>query len=208
MDATEHLAGVRLVPVLVVDDAEAAVPLACTLRDAGFRALEVTLRTTAARELIARIAAEVPGVVIGAGSVRTPGQVEDAVAAGASFLVSPGGTPALFAAAERARVPFVPGAATASEMLRTLEAGYRLQKFFPAEIQGGAPALRALGAPLPEVRFFPTGGIDEAKLPGYLALPAVSCVGGSWFVPADALARSDWHAIGEAATQALAATGV
>jgi 2-dehydro-3-deoxyphosphogluconate aldolase/(4S)-4-hydroxy-2-oxoglutarate aldolase len=204
MDASECLAGVRLVPVLVVEDANAAVPLASTLRDAGFGALEVTLRTDAALDVIRRIAAEVPDVRVGAGSVRTPAQVTEAGEAGAAFLVSPGATDALRTAATG--IPFVPGAGTASEMLRNLEAGYRLQKFFPAEIQGGAAALRALGAPLPEVRFFPTGGIDAAKLPAYLALPAVACVGGSWFVPGDALARGDWNAIGAAATAAMAIT--
>ena len=202
MDASECLDGVRLVPVLVVEEDAAAVPLACTLRDAGFRALEVTLRTPAALDVIARIAAKVPEVRVGAGSVRTPAQVTEATAAGSAFLVSPGATDLLRTAAEA--VPFVPGAGTASEMLRNLETGYRLQKFFPAEIQGGAPALRALGAPLPEVRFFPTGGIDAAKLPAYLAQPAVACVGGSWFVPGDALARGDWNAIGAAAAAAMA----
>ena len=148
------------------------------------------------------MARDLPELILGAGSLRSPAQITEAKAAGAQFLVAPGSTETLLAAVHAERMPFVPGAATGSEMLRLLEAGYTLQKFFPAETLGGAPALRSFSAPLPEVRFFPTGGINSERLPTYLSLEAVAMVGGSWFVSDDALQAGDDEAVGAAAAEA------
>lgn len=202
MDATECLAGIRLMPVLALRDEAVALRLAHTLRDVGFRALEITLRTPQALSILERLARALPELILGAGSLRSPAQITEAKAAGAQFLVAPGSTETLLAAVDAERMPFVPGAATGSEMLRLLEAGYTLQKFFPAETLGGAPALRSFSAPLPEVRFFPTGGINSERLPTYLSLEAVAMVGGSWFVSDDALQAGDDEAVGAAAAEA------
>jgi 2-dehydro-3-deoxyphosphogluconate aldolase/(4S)-4-hydroxy-2-oxoglutarate aldolase len=186
-----------VIPVVVLEDAAQAVPLARTLVDAGLPAIEITLRTPAALEAIASIAAEVPEACVGAGTVVSPAQGRDALAAGARFLVSPGSTPALLDAFEG--VAFLAGAATASEVLALLERGITAAKFFPAEASGGVPALRALAGPFPQVRFCPTGGIDAAKAPEYLALPNVACVGGSWMLPPSAVKAGDWERIRELA---------
>jgi 2-dehydro-3-deoxyphosphogluconate aldolase/(4S)-4-hydroxy-2-oxoglutarate aldolase len=202
MNATECLMGIRLMPVLALSEEAPALRLAHILRDVGFRALEITLRTPQALSILEALARALPELTIGAGSLRTPTQITQAKAAGAQFLVAPGHTETLLAAAQAERMPFVPGAATGSEMLRLLEAGYELQKFFPAETLGGAPALRSFSAPLPEVRFFPTGGINSERLPAYLALEAVALVGGSWFVSDAALRAGDEEALAAAAAQA------
>ena len=187
MDALAMFAGVRLVPVVVIDDDACAVPLASALAEAGVTAIEITLRTPAALPAIEAIAATVPTMLVGAGSVRKTEQVAEAMSAGAEFLVSPGSSKLLLKAVADAGVPFVPGAATASEVLALAAFGYQLVKFFPAELSGGVKMLRALSDPIPEARFFPTGGITAVLAPDYLALPAVACVGGSWFVPRDLL---------------------
>ena len=208
MDASELLDGIRLMPVVVLHDVHHAVPLAITLRDAGIRAMEITLRTDAAMDALQRVARDVPGIIPGVGSVRRPEQFAEVQRAGARFAVSPGSTPALRKAAQDASLPYLPGAATASEMLTLLEQGYCLQKFFPAELLGGVPMLKAISAPLPELRFCPTGGLNADLAPDYLALSAVSCIGGSWFIPGDALKRMDFASIGalaEAAVNACAA---
>ncbi|PRY95485.1 2-dehydro-3-deoxyphosphogluconate aldolase/(4S)-4-hydroxy-2-oxoglutarate aldolase [Hasllibacter halocynthiae] len=171
-----------IVPVLVIDDAAGAKPLAEALVKGGLPALEVTLRTPAAYEAI-REMAQVPGGRVGAGTLLTPEDVEAALDAGATFGVSPGATDRLLDAAEANGLPLLPGAATASEVMRLLERGYAVQKFFPAEASGGAPALKAIGAPIPQVAFCPTGGVTPGNAPGYLALPNVLCVGGSWVAP-------------------------
>ena len=202
MDATECLMGIRLMPVLALSEEATALRLAHILRDVGFRALEITLRTPQALSILEALARALPELTVGAGSLRSPAQITQAKAAGAQFLVAPGHTEALLAAVDAERMPFVPGAATGSEMLRLLEAGYTLQKFFPAETLGGAPALRSFSAPLPEVRFFPTGGINSEQLPTYLSLEAVALVGGSWFVSDDALQAGDDEAVGAAAAEA------
>lgn len=204
MDASELFSDIRIVPVVVIDNADLAVPLAIALRDAGVRAIEITLRTPAAMEALARIAKDVPEVLPGVGSLRRPEQFAEVIAAGARFGVSPGATPALLTAAQQAGFPYLPGAASATEILHLLEGGYRLQKFFPAEQLGGVPMLKALSAPLPEVRFCPTGGLSAEIAPQYLALPQVACVGGSWFIPAAALKAGDFARIGELATAAIA----
>ncbi|MGW4476377.1 bifunctional 4-hydroxy-2-oxoglutarate aldolase/2-dehydro-3-deoxy-phosphogluconate aldolase [Nonomuraea sp. NPDC004354] len=193
-----------VIPVVVVDDAETAVPMARALVAGGLPVIEVTLRTAAALEAIARIAAEVPDAVIGAGTVRTPADVTASVEAGAKFLVSPGTTPALVDALGAAGIPFLPGAATASEAMALAERGIRELKFFPAEAAGGLPYLKSLAGPLPDVRFCPTGGIRPQTARDYLALPNVGCVGGTWLTPADALAAGDWGRVEKLAAEAAA----
>ncbi|MGR3540371.1 MAG: bifunctional 4-hydroxy-2-oxoglutarate aldolase/2-dehydro-3-deoxy-phosphogluconate aldolase [Hasllibacter sp.] len=171
-----------IVPVLVIDDAADARPLAEALVKGGLPALEVTLRTPAALDAI-REMATVPGGHVGAGTLLTPKDVEAALDAGATFGVSPGATDRLLDACEANGLPLLPGAATATEAMALLERGYTVQKFFPAEASGGAPALRAIGAPIPQVSFCPTGGVTPANAPGYLKLPNVLCCGGSWVAP-------------------------
>lgn len=190
-----------VVPVVVIEDAATAVPLARALVAGGLPVIEVTLRTAAALPAIERIAAEVPDAVIGAGTIRSAQDVASAVAAGSKFLVSPGTTPALVDAMLAGGVPFLPGVATASEAMTLFERGVREMKFFPAEAAGGLPYLKALGGPLPDVRFCPTGGITLASAPSYLALPNVGCVGGTWLTPADALATGDYARIQKLAAE-------
>jgi 2-dehydro-3-deoxyphosphogluconate aldolase/(4S)-4-hydroxy-2-oxoglutarate aldolase len=206
-DLNSLLAGTPVVPVLAIDSVATALPLARALVDGGLRVLEITLRTPAALDVIRALAAEVEGAVVGAGTVLTAGQYQDAERAGARFVVSPGATDALLAAAAASAVPFLPGAVTASEVMRLLEQGYRFLKFFPAEPAGGVAYLEALAAPLPEARFCPTGGIDAVKARTYLSLPNVLCVGGSWVAPKDALAAGDWPRITRLARAAAALGG-
>ena len=184
-----------VVPVLVIDDAAAAVPLARALVAGGLKAIEVTFRTEAALESIRAIAAEVEGAVVGAGTVLTAAQVDQAVGAGCRFMVSPGAAPDLLAAARDCPLPLLPGAATASEAMSLLEQGYGFQKFFPAEPAGGTAYLKSLASPLAGVRFCPTGGISRDSAADYLALPNVVCVGGSWVAPADKVAEGAWKDI-------------
>ncbi len=190
-----------IVPVLVVKDAAHARPLAEALVAGGLPALEVTLRTPAALDAI-RAMADVPGGVVGAGTLVTPDDVKAAVAAGAKFGVSPGATDALVAACEAEGLPLLAGAATASEAMRMLEKGYDVLKFFPAEASGGAPALKAIGAPLPQISFCPTGGVSTTNAHDYLSLPNVVCAGGSWVAPADKVASGDWAGIEALAREA------
>ncbi|RSN48688.1 keto-deoxy-phosphogluconate aldolase [Streptomyces sp. WAC 04229] len=202
--ATSVLDLAPVVPVVVVDDLADAVPLARALVAGGLPAIEVTLRTPAAVDAIRAIADEVPGAVVGAGTVITPDQVGEVVAAGARFLVSPGWTDALLDAMRASGVPFLPGVSTTSEVVALLERGVREMKFFPAEAAGGTAYLKALAAPLPQARFCPTGGIGPGSAPEYLALPNVGCVGGSWMLPKDAVADRDWDRV-EALARAAAA---
>jgi 2-dehydro-3-deoxyphosphogluconate aldolase / (4S)-4-hydroxy-2-oxoglutarate aldolase len=184
-----------VVPVLTIEDRRTAVPLARALVAGGLTALEVTLRTKAGADCIRAIAAEVEGADVGAGTVLDRRQIEEAVSAGARFLVSPGATPGLVAAAQECPVPFLPGVATAGEAMTLAEAGFTVLKFFPAEPAGGIAYLKALASPLPQISFCPTGGIGEANAAAYLALANVICVGGSWVAPADALAAGDWRRV-------------
>ncbi|WP_170351383.1 MULTISPECIES: bifunctional 4-hydroxy-2-oxoglutarate aldolase/2-dehydro-3-deoxy-phosphogluconate aldolase [Ruegeria] len=183
-----------IVPVLVVDDAAQARPLAEALVAGGLPALEVTLRTPAALDAI-RAMAQVPGGVVGAGTLVTPEDVRAAKEAGAQFGVSPGATDVLIAACEAEGLPLLPGAATASEAMRLLEKGYDMLKFFPAEASGGAPALKAIGAPLPQITFCPTGGVSPANASDYLSLTNVACAGGSWVAPKQMVQSGDWAGI-------------
>ncbi|TYR38648.1 bifunctional 4-hydroxy-2-oxoglutarate aldolase/2-dehydro-3-deoxy-phosphogluconate aldolase [Streptomyces parvus] len=191
-----------VVPVVVLHDAADAVPLARALVAGGLPAIEVTLRTPAALESIRAMAAEVPGAVVGAGTVISPEHVRETVAAGARFLVSPGWTDALLEAMKASGLPFLPGVSTTSEVVALLERGVNEMKFFPAEAAGGTAYLKALSAPLPQARFCPTGGISLASAPSYLALPNVGCVGGSWMVPGDAVAAKDWDRVARLAAEA------
>ncbi|KOU53885.1 bifunctional 4-hydroxy-2-oxoglutarate aldolase/2-dehydro-3-deoxy-phosphogluconate aldolase [Streptomyces sp. WM6378] len=193
-----------VVPVVVIDDAGDAVPLARALVAGGLPAIEVTLRTPAALDAIRAISAEVPDAVVGAGTVISPGGVRDAVDAGARFLVSPGWTRDLLDAMKASGLPFLPGVATASEVVALLEQGVTEMKFFPAEAAGGTAYLKSLAAPLPRARFCPTGGISLASAPDYLALPNVGCVGGTWMLPPDAMTARDWPRVETLAREAAA----
>jgi 2-dehydro-3-deoxyphosphogluconate aldolase/(4S)-4-hydroxy-2-oxoglutarate aldolase len=192
-----------VIPVLVVEDAASARPLAEALVAGGLPALEVTLRTPAALDVIREMAG-VEGGIVGAGTLLTSADVAAAVDAGARFGVSPGATPRLLDAAEEAGLPMLPGAATSTEVMLLLERGYTVQKFFPAEAAGGAPALKSVAGPLPRVAFCPTGGVSLANARDYLALPNVLCVGGSWVTPADAVQSGDWARITSLAQEASA----
>lgn len=183
-----------VIPVLVVDDAAHAVPLARALVAGGLPVLEVTLRTAAALDVI-REMATVAGGIVGAGTLLTPKDVEDAKAAGALFGVSPGATDLILDACEANDLPLLPGVATASEAMRLLERGYTVQKFFPAEANGGAPALKAIGSPIPQVSFCPTGGVSLKNANDYLSLSNTLCVGGSWVAPKDKVLSGDWDGI-------------
>ncbi|MFF4614976.1 bifunctional 4-hydroxy-2-oxoglutarate aldolase/2-dehydro-3-deoxy-phosphogluconate aldolase [Nonomuraea jabiensis] len=193
-----------VIPVVVIDDVESAVPMARALVAGGLPVIEVTLRTPAAREAIARIAAEVPEATVGAGTIRSSEDISASVAAGARFLVSPGTTLSLVEAMDSSGVPYLPGAATVSEVMALVERGVKELKFFPAEAAGGVPYLKALAGPLPDVRFCPTGGIRVNTAADYLALPNVGCVGGTWLTPADALAAGDWGRVEKLASEAAA----
>ncbi len=194
-----HLAPV--VPVLVIDDLAHARPLAEALIKGGLPALEVTLRTPVALDAI-RAMAEVPGGVVGAGTLMTPADVKAAKAAGAMFGVSPGATDRIIAACEDEGLPLLPGAATATEIMVLLEKGYTVQKFFPAEQAGGAAYLKSIGSPIPQVKFCPTGGISLKIAPDYLGLKNILCVGGSWVAPKEAMAKGDWAEVTRLAREA------
>lgn len=192
-----------VVPVLVIDHLAHARPLAEALVAGGLPVLEVTLRTPTALDVI-RAMAEVPGGVVGAGTLLTRADVKAAKAAGATFGVSPGATDRLLDACEDEGLPLLAGAATATEVMALLERGYTVQKFFPAEASGGAPALKAIGAPLPQVSFCPTGGIGLGNARDYLSLANVLCVGGSWVAPKALMEAGDWAGITRLATEAAA----
>lgn len=190
----EIAAQAPIIPVLVLEDASHAAPLAHALIAGGLPALEVTLRTDCALDAIRAMAA-VPGGIVGAGTLLTPDDIRAAKEAGAKFGVSPGATPRLIAASIEIGLPLLPGAATASEVMALWEQGYDMLKFFPAEAAGGAPALKSIGGPIPQVSFCPTGGITPQNAPSYLGLPNVICAGGSWVAPKDMVASGDWAGI-------------
>jgi 2-dehydro-3-deoxyphosphogluconate aldolase/(4S)-4-hydroxy-2-oxoglutarate aldolase len=186
---------VPVIPVLTIESVAIGLPLARALVAGGLPLLEITLRTAAALEVIRAIAQEVEGAVVGAGTVLTPDDFAAAERVGARFIVSPGTTTRLLDAAGDRDLPFLPGAATASEVMGLLERGYGCLKFFPAEPAGGATYLKSLASPLPQARFCPTGGIDAERAKTYLALANVVCVGGSWVAPEAAVAAGDWAAV-------------
>jgi len=201
--AKEICALAPIVPVLVVHDVAHARPLAEALIAGGLPALEVTLRTEAALDVIAEMVKVAEGIV-GAGTLLTPEDVARAKAAGARFGVSPGATDRLLDACEAADLPTLPGAATATEAMALLERGYDMMKFFPAEASGGAPALKSLASPLPQISFCPTGGVSPENALSYLSLPNVICAGGSWVAPDALIKAGDWAGITELARAASA----
>ncbi|MFB8083353.1 bifunctional 4-hydroxy-2-oxoglutarate aldolase/2-dehydro-3-deoxy-phosphogluconate aldolase [Streptomyces sp. NPDC056013] len=206
-DLAPEASPVPVVPVVVIEDVADAVPLARALLAGGLPLVEVTLRTPAALDAIRAIAAEVPGAVVGAGTVVSAAGVADAAGAGARFLVSPGWTERLLGAMRDSGLPFLPGVSTTSEVVALLEQGVTDMKFFPAEAAGGVPYLKSLAGPLPRARFCPTGGVSLASAPAYLSLPNVGCVGGTWMLPPDALAARDWARVEALAREAAALRG-
>jgi 2-dehydro-3-deoxyphosphogluconate aldolase/(4S)-4-hydroxy-2-oxoglutarate aldolase len=193
-----------VMPVVVIDDASKAVPMARAMVAGGLRTIEITLRTPAALDAIRAISREVPDAVVGAGTVLNVADLQAAIDAGAAYALSPGGTRVLMEAAQHAPIPFIPGIATSSEVMLGLDLGYRCFKFFPAENMGGIGTLKSIGAPLPAARFCPTGGIGPDLVESYLALANVMCVGGSWITPSDKMKAGDWAAIEALARKAAA----
>ena len=206
MELIETLRKAGIIPVIVIEDAEQAVSLARALVKGGLPVLEVTFRTAAAADAIARIKAAVPEAVVGAGTLLTPAMVKAAKAAGAVFGVAPGFDPAVLAAAREAGLEMVPGIATASELSQALTAGVKMVKFFPAEAAGGVKMIKnLLGAfRFTGVTFMPTGGVNLSNVADYLAVPEIVCCGGTWIVPKDALAKGDWAVIEKLAADAAA----
>ena len=206
MDASALLSRLAcpLVPVVVIDRLDDAVPLAEALLQGGISALEITLRTPVACEAISAMKSALPDAVIGAGTVSSGETYEAAVQSGADFVVSPGATEQLFKAAAAHAVPFLPGAVTGSEVLRAMEFGYATLKFFPAEAVGGAPALQALSGPFPNVNFMPTGGVTPDNVANYFQLENVCAVGGSWLTPRELLMGQQWEALYQLAADSVA----
>jgi 2-dehydro-3-deoxyphosphogluconate aldolase/(4S)-4-hydroxy-2-oxoglutarate aldolase len=204
LQAKDALTLSPVIPVVTLEDAHDAIPLARALLAGGLRTIEITLRTPAAPQAIRAVANDAPEMVVGAGTVLNARDLEAAIAAGARYALSPGATPDLLRAAKGAAIPFIPGVATASEVMAGLDLGYVDFKFFPAEQLGGVAALKGIGAPLTAARFCPTGSITEDKAPAYLALPNVLCVGGSWIASADLIRARNWAAIEANARRAAA----
>ena len=196
-----------VMPVIVLDNVDDALPLARALTSGGVRVLEITLRTPAALACVRAIRAAVPDAIVGVGTIVNCADFDAAREAGAAFGVSPGATPELLAHAAKTGFPFLPGTMTPSDMMRVLDAGFTEAKLFPAEQAGGIGLLKAVGGPLPQLTFCPTGGIDAALAPAYLALPNVACVGGSWLAPAAQITKRDWDEIGRRARAASLLTG-
>ena len=204
IDVFAALGGNPVIPVLVVEDVEHAVPMAKALVAGGLTALEVTLRTKSALSVVERIANEVPEAIIGVGTVTRPEQFEQVKNVGAQFVVSPGLTPTLAQAASDNEMPYLPGAVTASEVIKAMELGITDLKFFPAGTSGGAAALKGFSTVFSDVRFCPTGGVKPANMADYLSLPNVVTVGGTWLVTADMLQNGDWSEITRLAAEARA----
>ncbi|MDQ0419156.1 2-dehydro-3-deoxyphosphogluconate aldolase/(4S)-4-hydroxy-2-oxoglutarate aldolase [Peteryoungia aggregata LMG 23059] len=196
-----------VVPVLIIEDAKTAVPLARALVAGGLKAIEITLRTDAALEAVRLVAQEVEGAVVGAGTILNAAHYAAAVDAGSQFIVSPGTTQELLDVARDSDIPLLPGAATASEVMALREEGYKVLKFFPAEQAGGAAYLKALSSPLAGTLFCPTGGISLKNAMDYLSLPNVVCVGGSWVAPKELVSAGDWAGITKLASEACALKG-
>jgi len=205
LNSKEILKQAIVLPVIVIDKLEDAVPMAKALVAGGIRCLEVTLRSPVALEAISLIAKEVPDAIVGVGSVRNPQDWRNAIAAGAEFGVSPGCTDALADAIIEEGKPFIPGVATPSEVMRLADKGFEVMKLFPATVVGGVGMLKAIGGPIPQVGFCPTGGVSPANAQEFLALDNVYCVGGSWMLPSDVIAAGDWDKLTELAKEAVAA---
>ena len=205
IEALDDLLGEqKVIPVIVVEDVDGAVPLARALVEGGLPMIEITLRTPAALGAIRAIAGEVPGARVGAGTILTARQFGEATEAGAQFIVSPGVTREILATASQSPVPLLPGAITPSEVMAAREEGYTFLKFFPASAAGGAPFLKSLASPFGGIRFCPTGGIGPDDALDYLSLPNVRCVGGSWVTPSDKVRSGDWDAVAALAREAAA----
>ena len=204
MDIRSVLAASPVMPVIVLEEVAHAVPLARALVAGGIRVLEVTLRTPVALDCMRAIAAEVPEALLGAGTVLSAADLDAAAKAGAVFAISPGASPALLQAARTSPIPFLPAVMTPSDVITAMDAGFDTFKLFPAAQAGGMAMLKALGGPFPQARFCPTGGIDAASAPAFLALPNVACVGGSWLCPAELVRAGDWDAITALARAAAA----
>lgn len=196
-----------VVPVIVIKDLATAVPLAKALVAGGIRVLEVTLRTPVALDAIKLLAEQVPEAIVGAGTVTTPEQLAKVIEAGAKFAISPGLTRELLHAGKESQIPLIPGIASISELMEGTGLGYTHFKFFPAEAAGGVKTLKSIHGPFSDIRFCPTGGINEKNFLEYLALPNVACVGGSWIVPDDAIAAGNWSRITELCQDAVAKSG-
>ena len=207
MQPAEVLRQGPVVPVLVVHQLAHAVPLARALLAGGIRVLEITLRTPVSVAAIEAIVREVPGAIVGAGTVTGGAELESVAAAGAVFAISPGLTPELLDAANRGPIPLIPGIATISELMTGIASGYDHFKFFPAGPAGGVKMLQAFAGPFPRVTFCPTGGIGAANYGEYLALENVACVGGSWVAPREAMDRGDWARITALAREAVERSG-
>ncbi len=191
-----------VIPVIVVDELSQAAPLAQALFNGGLKVLEITLRTPVALEAMKLMKAAVPEAIVGAGTIVSPEDVTAAVEAGADFLVSPGATDVMIDAVQAANIPMLPGVSTPSEAMHLSSRGFSFLKFFPAEAAGGVAMLKSIGGPLAKLRFCPTGGINLAKAPEYLALPNVVCIGGTWMIPKPLVEAGDWAAIEELAREA------
>ncbi|MBE0379365.1 MULTISPECIES: bifunctional 4-hydroxy-2-oxoglutarate aldolase/2-dehydro-3-deoxy-phosphogluconate aldolase [Pseudoalteromonas] len=202
MSIEKILASAPVVPVVVIDNLEDAAPLARALYNGGLKALEITLRTPIAAAAVKLMKAEVPEAYVGTGTVVDKASFEASVAAGADFMVSPGVNDELLALAKETDIPFLPGAATPSEVMKLASHGFKFLKFFPAEAAGGTAMLKSIGGPLPQVTFCPTGGISLATAPSYLALSNVICVGGTWMLDKKLIENKDWQAIEALARQA------
>jgi 2-dehydro-3-deoxyphosphogluconate aldolase/(4S)-4-hydroxy-2-oxoglutarate aldolase len=196
-----------VVPVMVIQKLEHAVPLAMALVAGGIRVLEITLRTPVAVEAISAISRDVTGAIVGAGTVTRPEELKTVAEAGAIFAISPGLTMELLQAANLGPIPLIPGISTVSELMTGMALGYTHFKFFPAEAAGGVKMLKAIAGPFPQIAFCPTGGVTSDNYLDYLALPNVTCVGGSWVAPQEAMDRGDWARITDLAREAVERTG-
>jgi 2-dehydro-3-deoxyphosphogluconate aldolase/(4S)-4-hydroxy-2-oxoglutarate aldolase len=193
-----------IVPVLVIDKVEDALPIAEALLTAGVKVLEVTLRTPAALDVISTIAKELPEAIVGSGTVTNRQQLQQSIDAGAKFAISPGMTKNLLQAGNDGSIALIPGICSISELMGAVDFGYEHLKFFPAEASGGVNAIKSIGGPFPDIKFCPTGGINLNNVRDYLALPNVACCGGSWLVPSSAVEQKDWSAITKLANEAVA----
>ncbi|GAA6143666.1 bifunctional 4-hydroxy-2-oxoglutarate aldolase/2-dehydro-3-deoxy-phosphogluconate aldolase [Hydrogenophaga sp. 5NK40-0174] len=193
----------RVVPVIIIDDVQHAVPMATALLEGGIDVVEITLRTEAALGAIEAVAKALPEMHTGAGTVVRPDQVQSVIDAGASFALSPGYTPALIDAVKAANLPFIPGVMTPGEAMQAQTMGFSLMKLFPATQAGGIGMLKAMQSPLPDVRFCPTGGVKPDNLQSFLSQPNVAMVGGSWLTPAETLAAEDWKQVTALAREAV-----
>lgn len=203
LDPKDVFSASPVIPVMVIKKLEDALLMAKALQAGGINVFEITLRSAVALDAIKLLSKEVPDALVGAGTVLSAEQYDQAVAAGAKFVISPGATPALLKHAAAREVPLIPGTATPSEMMQALELGYSYVKFFPAEINGGAAALKAISAALPQLSFCPTGGVSPKNVASYVAVNCVKTVGGSWMIPNDAVAAGDWAKVTQLTKEAV-----